>query len=129
MIAPESKHETGVWTDGGGPQKRLSNVNMRPAGTPRISPNNRVVQASDSGSPELELALLRRGVGRRDAGQERCRECHRTPLVGETVYVCGHDGLLCELCRALEQDPPRESRVVHGQEFGHTMKLTDHRAA
>ena len=102
---------------------------MRPAGTPRKAPNKRVVQPSDSGNPELELALLRRGVGRRDAGQERCRGCNRTPLVGETVYVYGHDELLCELCRALEGDPPRQSRVVHGPEFGHTMKLTDHRAA
>ena len=102
---------------------------MTPAGTPRIAPNNRVVQPSDSGNSGLELALLRRGVGRRDAGQERCRECSRTPLIGETVYAYGHDGLLCELCRALERNPPHESRVVRGPEFGHTMKLTDHRAA
>ena len=85
----------------------------------------------DGDFPELEIALLREGVGRRDAVQERCCGCHRTPLVGETVYVRGHDEVFCELCRALEKDPPRESRVVHGPEFGHTMKLTDrrHRAA
>jgi hypothetical protein len=47
--------------------------------------------------------------------------------VGETVYEDGHGALFCELCRALEPDPPRESRVVHGPEFGHTMKLTDRR--
>lgn len=73
------------------------------------------------------MALLRRGVGRRDAGQERCHGCNRTPLVGETVYEDGHGALFCELCRALEPDPPRESRVVHGPEYGHTMKLTDRR--
>ncbi len=55
--------------------------------------------------------------------------CSRTPLVGETVYAYGHDGVLCELCRALEREPPLQSRVVRGPEFGHTMKLTDHRAA
>ena len=87
------------------------------------------MQPSDSRIPELELALLREGVGRRDAGQERCRACNRTPLVGETVYVDHRGALFCELCRALESDPPRDSRVVHGPEFGHTMKLTDHRAA
>ncbi|HEX4280926.1 MAG TPA: hypothetical protein VHZ27_09170 [Solirubrobacteraceae bacterium] len=82
---------------------------------------------SDGDFPEFEMALLRRGVGRRDAGQERCHGCSRTPLVGETVYEDGHGELFCELCRALEPDPPRESRVVHGPEFGHTMKLTDRR--
>jgi len=129
MIAPESKQQTGLWTDGGLAEKRLSNVNMRPAGTPRTAPNNRVVQQSDGGIPALELAILRHGVGRRDAGQERCRGCHRTPLVGETVYVRGHGEVFCELCRALDPDPALESRIVHGPEFGHTMKLTDHRAA
>jgi hypothetical protein len=108
---------------------RSSNVNMSPEGTPRGAPKRRVVQPSDSGSPELELAILREGVGRRDAGQERCGGCHRTPLVGETVYVSGQGAVFCELCRTLEREPPRESRVVHGPEFGHTMKLTDHRAA
>ena len=89
------------------------------------------MQPPDDDFPELEIALLRSGVGRRDAGQERCCGCQRTPLVGETVYVRGHGEVFCELCRALEADPPRESRVVHGPEFGHTMKLTDrrHRAA
>jgi hypothetical protein len=102
---------------------------MSPEGTPRAAPNKRVVQPFDSRSPELELAILRDGVGRRNAGQERCRGCSRTPLVGETVYVSGQGAVFCELCRALEGEPPRESRVVHGPEFGHTMKLTDHRAA
>jgi hypothetical protein len=85
------------------------------------------VQPPDDDSPALEIAILRRGVGRRDAGQERCCGCGRTPLVGETVYVNGHRAVFCELCRALEPDPPRESRVVHGPEYGHTMKLTDRR--
>ena len=81
----------------------------------------------DEDFPELEIALLRRGVGRRDAGQERCCGCRRTPLIGETVYLDDRGLVFCELCRALEPDPPRESRVVHGPEFGHTMKLTDRR--
>ena len=86
---------------------------------------------SDDDFPELEIALLRQGVGRRDADQERCGGCRRTPLIGETVYLDDRGSVFCELCRALEADPPRESRVVHGPEFGHTMKLTDrrHRAA
>lgn len=102
---------------------------MSSEGTPRKAPKTPVVQASDNGTPELELALLRRGVGLRDADQERCAGCERTPLVGETVYLDDRGMVFCELCRALEPVPPRESRVVHGPEYGHTMKLSDHRAA
>jgi hypothetical protein len=102
---------------------------MSSEGTPRKAPKTPVVQSSDGGTPEFEIALLKRGVGIRDAGRERCAGCQRSPLVGETVYVDVHGAVFCELCRALEPEPPRESRVVHGPEFGHTMKLTDHRAA
>ena len=79
--------------------------------------------------PALELALLRRGVDELAAGCERCRHCHRTPLIGERVYVYEGGGMLCELCRSLERRPPTASRIVHGPEFGHTMRITDHRAA
>ena len=102
---------------------------MSPAGTPRAAPKTPVVQASDNRTPALEIALLRRGLGLRDAGQERCAGCQRTPLVGETVYFDERGSVYCELCRELEPRPPRGSRVVHGHEFGHTMRLTDHRAA
>jgi hypothetical protein len=87
------------------------------------------VHVPDDDTPELEIAILRRGVDIRDAGQERCCGCNRTPLVGETIYLDDRGSVFCELCRALELDPPRRSRIVHGPEYGHTMKLTDHRAA
>jgi hypothetical protein len=80
-------------------------------------------------SPDLERALLRRGVHERDSGRERCRECRRTPLIGERVYVYDDGTLLCELCRALSGQAPARSRVIHGPEFGHTMKIADRRAA
>jgi hypothetical protein len=79
--------------------------------------------------PELQLALMRRAVDRRDAIRERCCGCRRTPLVGERVYLDEGGKLYCELCRALDPEPIMESRIVHGPEFGHTMRLTDHRAA
>lgn len=85
------------------------------------------MQPPDGDSPDLEIAILRSGVGRRDAAEERCRGCNRIPLFGETVYLNGHGELFCELCRALEADPPRESRIVRGPEYGHTMKITDRR--
>ena len=77
----------------------------------------------------LELALLRRGVDALAAGCERCGHCHRTPLIGERIYVYESGAVRCELCRALDGEQPLASRVVHGPEFGHTMRITDHRAA
>ena len=83
----------------------------------------------DLGSPELQVALVRRAADRREADYERCDGCRRTPLIGERVYLGEQGELYCELCRALEPAPPVRSRIVHGPEFGHTMRLTDHRAA
>ncbi len=79
--------------------------------------------------PELELAMMRRGVEQLAAGCERCGRCHRTPLIGERVYVYEKGPMLCELCRALGAEHPLASRTVHGPEFGHTMRITDQRAA
>jgi hypothetical protein len=78
---------------------------------------------------ELELALLRRGVDHLVAGREYCEHCHRTPLVGERVYVYESGSIACELCRTLQSTVPVGSRIVHGPEFGHTMRITDQRAA
>jgi len=78
---------------------------------------------------ELELALLRRGLDERLAGSERCTCCQRTPLVGEQVYVYGSGVIACELCRERQPERPLQSRVVRGPEFGHTMRITDQRAA
>ena len=78
----------------------------------------------------LELALLRRGLDERLAGgSERCTCCHRTPLIGERVYEYPSGTVACELCRRRERAVPDASRIVHGPEFGHTMRITDQRAA
>jgi hypothetical protein len=78
---------------------------------------------------ELELALLRRGIDRRTAVSEHCRRCQRTPLIGERVYINDSGTLVCELCRLLQREIPRYSHIVHGPEFGHTMRIIDQRAA
>jgi hypothetical protein len=78
---------------------------------------------------DLELALLRKGLDERLAGSERCSDCRRTPLVGERVYVYESGLIACELCRERQGRVPTDSRVVRGPEFGHTMKITDQRAA
>jgi hypothetical protein len=81
--------------------------------------------------PELELALLRRSVGAIAAGCERCGHCHRTPLVGERVYLYESGETLCELCRAMRRDPPAASRVIHSTELGNAVRIriTDRRSA
>ncbi|MBV9310687.1 MAG: hypothetical protein JOZ73_07640 [Solirubrobacterales bacterium] len=87
------------------------------------------METTDRSIPDLELALLRRGVDERVAGSERCERCHRTPLIGERVYQYGPRLVLCELCRWRQREEPTGSRLVHGPEFGHTMKILDQRAA
>jgi hypothetical protein len=77
----------------------------------------------------LELALLRKGLDERLAGSERCTSCNRTPLVGERVYVYESGVIACALCRARQRERPLGTRTVHGPEFGHTMRISDHRAA
>jgi hypothetical protein len=99
------------------------------AGTLQTATNIQCMSGHGRETPDLELALLKRGVDARVAGSERCGRCQRTPLVGESVYFYEHGPMLCELCRALEPDTPVRSGLVHGPEFGHTMKITDRRAA
>jgi hypothetical protein len=78
---------------------------------------------------DLELALLRRGVDELSSESERCARCQRTPLIGERVYGYESGIVLCELCKPLQRESPVESRLVHGPEFGHTMRVTDNRSA
>lgn len=78
---------------------------------------------------DLERALLRRGVDERSAECERCTDCSRTPLIGERLYAYDDGSVRCELCRALSTQRPARSRLIHGPEFGHTMKIADRRAA
>jgi hypothetical protein len=91
--------------------------------------NDTVHEAVAPSMAELELALLRRGVDQRDAGRECCSRCRRTPLIGERVYVHDRGLIVCELCRSLDGAIPRDSRLVHGPEFGHTIRIVDQRAA
>jgi hypothetical protein len=77
---------------------------------------------------DLQLALLRRSSDEFAASCERCSRCERTLLTGEQAYDCG-SRLVCELCIAFEHDPPADSRLVHGPEYGHTIRIVDQRAA
>ena len=79
--------------------------------------------------PDLELALLRKGLHEMEAVSERCARCRRTPLIGERVYIFDSEDVVCELCRQQSPEPPSASRLVHGPAFGHTIRIVDQRAA
>ena len=49
--------------------------------------------------------------------------------MGEQIHVYDSGRMLCELCRSVRRDTPVRSVPVHGPEFGHTMRITDRRAA
>jgi hypothetical protein len=110
------------------PREAWNETNCR-AGTIRRKPNISGMAATLREMLDLELALLRRGLDERLAGSERCSCCHRTPLVGERVYVYASGTVACELCRERPGEAPVQTRTVHGPEFGHTMRISDQRAA
>lgn len=77
--------------------------------------------------PDLERQLLRRSVLALSAGRDTCDGCHRTPLIGERMHVYEGGRKLCELCRGERREQPVGSRVVHGGEYGTTVRITDQR--
>jgi hypothetical protein len=77
----------------------------------------------------LELELLRRGVRRRDAARERCSRCHRTPLVGERIYLADGGPVICELCCPAQSERTLRSWRVRGPEAGRGIRVLDQQAA
>lgn len=80
-------------------------------------------------SPELERELLRKGLTSRSAGRPHCADCHRTPLIGERIYIYESGRVACELCRTRRREQPVASEPVRGGEHGHTVRLTVRAAA
>jgi hypothetical protein len=73
--------------------------------------------------PDLERALLRKGVGVREADRRHCADCGRTPLVGERVHFYARGAVVCELCRPRRRAAPEGSQTVHHSERGQTVRL------
>ncbi|TMK42129.1 MAG: hypothetical protein E6G56_02470 [Actinobacteria bacterium] len=73
---------------------------------------------------DFERLLLRKGVGALSADRDRCADCHRTPLVGERIFLYDSGRLVCELCRPLRRQEPAGVDVVRHSEYGHTVRLT-----
>jgi hypothetical protein len=75
---------------------------------------------------QLELVLLRRGVGALEADRHRCADCGRTPLTGEQVhlYAGRQHRIVCALCRPRQRGAPVASEIVRHCEHGHAVRLT-----
>ena len=77
-----------------------------------------------SASPPAPIAqaLLRKSVGLLTDGRPRCAHCHRTPLVGERVYMYAQ-ALVCELCRPRRRDTPQRSELVRSPEHKRAVRV------
>jgi len=75
---------------------------------------------------DLERALLRKSVGTLSDHRDRCADCGRTPLVGETLHRYAGGSTVCELCRPLRRGAPLDSELVRHSEFGLAVRV--HRA-
>jgi hypothetical protein len=69
----------------------------------------------------FEISLVRPSMRALAAGRRSCEHCHRTPLLGETVFMYG-ERIVCELCRPLRREAPGREEVVHSVERDHTVK-------
>ncbi|HET7042283.1 MAG TPA: hypothetical protein VFI13_09695 [Gemmatimonadales bacterium] len=68
-----------------------------------------------------ELSFVRASMQALAGGRRGCEHCHRTPLLGETIYLYG-ERFVCELCRPLRREAPGRAEVVHSAERDHTVK-------
>ena len=75
-----------------------------------------------SPSPGFELALLRKSVGALADARARCVHCHRTPLVGERVYLYAQ-AIVCELCRPRREGAPERSELVRSPEHARAVRV------
>ena len=76
-----------------------------------------------SASPPAPIAqaLLRKSVGLLTDERPRCAHCHRTPLVGERVYLYAQ-AIVCELCRPLRREAPGREEIVRSAEHEITVR-------
>jgi hypothetical protein len=97
----------------------------------RTMPALSLRRAAAPAVPPLEKALLKRSMGEHETRRHRCVHCHRTPLVGERVYLydtAAGERLVCELCRPLRREPPVRSQLMHAPEHQRSVRIA-HRAA
>jgi hypothetical protein len=62
-----------------------------------------------------ELSFVRASMQALAGGRRGCEDCHRTPLLGETIYLYG-ENVVCELCRPLRREVHEREEIVHSSE-------------
>jgi hypothetical protein len=89
-----------------------------------LPPDGEALQTMLSASPTapIERALLRRSVGLLTEERPRCAHCHRTPLVGERVYLYAQ-AIVCELCRPRREGAPERSELVRSPEHRRAVRV------
>jgi hypothetical protein len=87
---------------------------------PTVSLPSSLARRPRRSSSAVAAALIRRSVGALSAGRHTCRHCHRTPLVGEMVYLYAkgkdEEEIVCELCRPLRVAAPDRTLLVRAAE-------------
>lgn len=78
---------------------------------PTIALFHRSVPIPEDAVTEIEAVLTRRSVGALARDRVTCRDCRRTPLVGEMVHLYGEQAV-CELCRPRHRAAPDSSVLV-----------------
>ena len=84
--------------------------------------NSRTMLFAASPGATIESALLRKNVGLLTDARPHCHHCHRTPLVGERVYLYA-SALVCELCRPRRRDAPQRSELVRSPEHRRAVRV------
>ena len=77
---------------------------------------------SVSATAPIERALLRKSVGLLTEERPQCVHCHRTPLVGERVYLYA-TAIVCELCRPRRRNAPERSELVRSPEHKRAVRV------
>jgi hypothetical protein len=72
---------------------------------------------------ELDEHYIRKSVGALSDDREPCRQCGRTPLIGERVHRFADGRLVCELCRPLRRVEDTREELVRHSEHGHAVRL------
>ena len=75
-----------------------------------------------SQSAGFERALLRRSVDLLSDERPHCVHCHRTPLVGERIYLYA-ERIVCELCRPRRREAPQRSELVRSPEHKRAVRV------
>ena len=96
---------------------------------PSIALLKRSAPIPEAAVTEVEAVLTRRSVGALARERVICRDCRRTPLVGERITRYANGSIACPLCTGRRRDAVARVELVHHSEWGHAVKPLAPRAA